>query len=269
MNGILCIQINSVTGNKEYNFQKVERFLEENKNKKIDLTVLPEFFATNNDYTKYAEPSDGGAAINFLCKSAKKYNTNIIAGTVVRKKNDGLYNSSFAIDRRGEIIKIYDKIHLYNYFGGTEGERIRAGKETAVAEFDFAKVGMSVCFDIRYPEHFRKLIRQGAEIIVLPTAWLIPDNIYNNPVKLKSQREMWISMCRTRAFDNEVYFIVSNQTKSAAKTLSGLGCSMIIAPDGEILGKAESEECAIYAEADLNLLKKIRQEFPPEALLYE
>lgn len=263
MAGILNIQIKSLYADRETNLKKIEYFIEKNSDKKLDMVIMPEFFSTSIGYLECFEPEDGGETIKFISSLAKKYNTNIIAGSVVRQKADGrLYNTSFAINRAGEVVKTYDKVHLFNYMGGTEGQRITAGNEIAVVDFDFARVGMTICFDIRYPLFFNKLIKENVDMIVLPTAWLIPDAIYNNPETLKSAKDMWQAMCRTRAYDNQVYFIVSNQTKTTTKGFSGIGESMIISPAAEILQNAHDDECAIYSDIDLEIVDYYRKLFP-------
>lgn len=263
MAGILNIQIKSLYADRETNLKKIEYFIEKNSDKNLDMVIMSEFFSTSIGYLECYEPEDGGETIRFICSLAKKYNTNIIAGSTVRQKSDGLlYNTSFAINRAGEVVKTYDKVHLFNYFGGNEGQRITAGNDIAVVDFDFAKVGMAICYDIRYPLFFNKLIKKDVDMIVLPTAWLVPDNVYNNPETLKSAKEMWKAMCKTRAYDNQVYFVISNQTKSTTKGFSGIGESMIISPTAEILECAHDDECAIYSDIDIDLVKYYRKLFP-------
>ena len=200
-------------GSVEANLGKIEYYIKKNADKKLDLVVMPEFFATNIDYVNNAEPEDGGETIKFVQELAKKYNTNIIAGSVVREVNERLYNTTFAINRQGEVIETYDKVHLFNYMGGSEGERIEAGNDIKIANFDFAKVGMTICFDMRYPTYVREIVRKGAQIIVMPTAWLVQREIYDDEKLLDYAQDMFTAMCRTRAFDNMVYLVVSNQTK--------------------------------------------------------
>jgi len=262
MAGILNIQIKSLMGDKKTNLKKIEHHIKFNTDKKLDLVVMPEFFATNIDYVNHFENENGGETIEFIQELAKKYNTNIIAGSVVSKVNEKLYNTSFAIDRMGEIIAKYDKIHLYNYLGGTEGERITAGNEIKIAHFDFAKVGMAICFDARYPLHFKKLAKEGAQIIVLPTAWLVPKEVYEDEDSKKYAREMWIAMNRTRAYDNMVYYVVSNQTKSPDNTHYFLGGSAVISPTAQVLAYEEERECAIYTNIDISEVKYLKSIYP-------
>jgi nitrilase len=262
MAGILNIQIKSLMSDKEANLRKIEHYIKFNKDKKLDLVVMPEFFSTNIGYQSAPEDENGGDTIKFIQNLAKKYNTNIIAGSVVRKVGDKYYNTSFAIDRSGEIIAKYDKIHLFNYMGGTEGKFTTCGKDYVIAHFDFAKVGMEICFDIRYPQMYRELVRKGAQIVVLPTAWLIPKELYQNEETRKYAQDMWISMNRTRAFDNMTYFIVSNQTKEVNDTWGAIGYSSIISPTAQVLECAEEKECAIYADIDIETVKCLKSMYP-------
>lgn len=260
MAGILCIQINSVLENKSKNLEKIETQLSKASNRKLDLVILPEFFSTSIAYQKEPEPENGGETIKKICELAKKYNTNIIAGTVVRKVGEKYFNTSFAINREGDIVAKYDKIHLFNFMGGNEGAFISAGNEIVTVDFDFARVGMAICFDVRYPLHFNKLIKENVDIITLPTAWLVPSEVYKN--NLEYARDMWISMLRTRAYDNRVYFAVCNQTDMVNDDLYGIGTSMILSPTAEILAKIDDKEGSIYSEIEIENVDFMRQIFP-------
>lgn len=265
MTGILNIQLKSTVGNKDINLKKVEHFIKKYSDKKLDLVVLPEFFSTGVDFDFFLnnpEDSNGGETIEKICELAKTYNTNIIAGTIIEKTNDKLYNTSFAINRNGEIIEKYRKIHLFNYMGGTEGERITPGDKYVVAEFDFGKIGLAICFDMRYPQHFRKLAQMGAEIIVLPTAWVVPNEVYQDKEALKFAQDTWLAMNKTRAYDNLVYLVSSNQTGQVNNEFGGLGNSVIVSPTSQIIANAKEEQTAIYADIDLEIVKYYKSIYP-------
>ena len=118
MVGILNIQFKSTIGNKEINLKKVEHYIKKNSDKNLDLVVIPEFFSTgvhHESFLNFPEDENGGETIKTICELAKQYNTNIIAGTVIESCYGKLYNTSFAINRNGEIIEKYRKIHLFNY----------------------------------------------------------------------------------------------------------------------------------------------------------
>ncbi len=265
MAGILSIQMKPIIGKSEINLKKIKHFIKKNSDKKLDLVVMPEFFSTGIDHESFLNnPTDenGSDTIEYIKELAKEYNTNIVAGTVIEKSEDKLYNTSFVINRHGETLAKYRKIHLFNYMGGTEGERITPGDKEVVVELDFGKIGLGICFDIKYPLHYKKLAKLGADIIVLPTAWAIPNDIYNNTETLKYAQEMWIAMNRTRAYDNLVYVISSNQTKQSNENVSCIGTSLIISPTAEILANAKNDESAIWADLDLETVKYFRQIYP-------
>jgi predicted amidohydrolase len=127
MAGILNIQIKPTIGDKEINLKKVEHFMKKHSDKKLDLVVFPEFFSTGVNgkaFDEVPEDENGGETIARVKELAKKFNTNIVAGSVIERVGDKSYNTCFVIDRKGEVVGKYRKIHLYNYMGGTEGEHV-------------------------------------------------------------------------------------------------------------------------------------------------
>lgn len=265
MVGILDIQFNPVIGDKQANLKTVENFIAKNSDKRLDLVVIPEFFSTgisHDAFEKFPEDANGGETIAYLSELAKKYKTNIVCGTVIEKNGNNFYNTCFVLNRQGEIVCKYSKIHLFNYTGGNEGELITPGDKAVVANLDFGKVGLSVCFDMRYPLLIRKLAQMGAQIVVLPTAWVIPNKIYNNDKSKRFERDIWLAMNRTRAYDNMVYVVVSNETGKANENVSSLGSSLIISPKGEILADAKDEQTALYFDVDLDVLEKMKLQYP-------
>lgn len=265
MAGILNIQFNPTISEKESNLKKIERYISDNSDKTIDLVVLPEFFSTGIDHDSFINsPEDefGGETIKFVSELAKKYNTNIVAGSVIEKVNDKLYNTSFVINRDGKIVTKYRKIHLFNYMGGTEGDRITAGNKIVAVDLDFGKIGLGICYDIRYPLHYKELAKSGVDIIVLPTAWVVSNEIYNDKSALENAQDVWISMNRTRAFDNLVYVVSCNQVGTCNERVSCIGKSLIVAPTAQILSDAENKQGGFYADVDLNVVKLYKQIYP-------
>ncbi len=265
MIGILNIQFKPIIGDKNANLKIVEKFIDDNSDKKLDLVILPEFFSTgvsHEDFVNSPEDINGGFVISFISDLAKKYKTNIVAGTVIESDNGKLYNTSFVLDRNGSIIGKYRKIHLYNYMGGTEGERITPGNELKVVDFDFGKVGIGVCYDIRYPLHYKNLVKEGAQLIVLPTAWIVPNEIYDNKESLEYTKDMWIALNRTRAFDNMVYTISSNQCGKVNDNISALGSSVVISPTAEVLACADDDNSALYVQLELGIVDYLKSIYP-------
>ena len=265
MTGILCLQYNPKIGDKEFNLNKVEEFILQNSDKKLDLVVLPEFFSTgidHNSFLNFPENEQGGKTIEKIKEIAKKFNTNIVAGSVIEKSENKLYNTSFVVNRTAETVVKYRKIHLFNYNGGTEGQRITAGNEPVVVELDFGTIGLNICYDFRYPLMLKNLAKKGAEILVCPTAWCIPNFKYENSDALKQEQDIWESLNKIRAYDNLVYVVSSNQVGRVNERVSNLGCSMIVSPDCEVLANANNEECAIYSQINLKKVRQYKKEYP-------
>ena len=255
---VISIQICPKIGYRERNLNKVKEIIEKNLHLNPDLIVLPEFFNTgvsSVEFKKLAERDDDSPTIKFLAEIAKEHNTYILAGSIVEKDGDKLYNTSRLLDRRGETIAKYRKIHLFDSFGGTEHEYISYGKDYTVAQTDFGKIGLATCFDIRFPLHFTELIKRGAEIIILPAAWVKPHE------KLAMGTENWKVLNRARAVDNISYFISSGLCGKIDSTKGLSGHSMIVDPAGKVLADAGEDEGIASAILDMNIVREMRSQF--------
>ena len=251
---ILGVQTNPEVGNKVVNLDKVKTLVEENSWFKPDLVVLSEVFncGVGHEYFhSLAEEIPNGATTEFLSALAKKISTNIVGGSYIEKCPDGKYrNASVIFDRAGNIIGKYHKIHMFSYYGSKEKNYITSGSSCHVINTDIGKIGLSICYDIRFPELYRSLTFAGAEIIVCPAAWPYP------------RLEHWMTLNKARAIENLVYFVSVNQVGKVTHSRSNLGHSMIISPWGEVIASVGSYEGVMMAEIDLDLINKIRDEFP-------
>jgi len=251
---ILGIQVQPEMGNKKANLEKARKYIEDYAWFKPDLVVLPEVFNTGVDHTslqKMAEPIPGGPTTDLMTELAIKYKTNIIAGSFVEKLPDENYkNVSLAISRQGEIIGKYNKIHLFNYHGSEESKFVSAGNKPEIVETDIGKIGLTICFDVRFPELYRSLTYAGAEIIVNVAAFPYP------------KYDHWVTLNKARAIENLVYMIVVNQCGKVNIKRQNLGMSMVISPWGDVIASAGTDEGVMMAEIDTDYLKKVRKEFP-------
>lgn len=248
---ILGLQIHSEINNKVANFQKVASMLRENADFKPDLVVLPETFNAGYDcesFRQNAEMIPAGETSMFLSSSAEKYNTNI-TGSFIEKCPDGNFRNALPMfDRTGAIVAKYHKIHLFSSQDSKENTYLTTGDRRVIAELDFAKVGMSVCYDIRFCEIYRKMALDGAEIMICSAAWPYP------------KLDHWITLNKARAIENQCFVVAVNQ---AGKNVFGkldLGQSMVINPWGEIVASAGTQEGVVKAEIDLDMVKNIREE---------
>lgn len=265
---IMCVQIDSMNNDKMTNIKKVEKLIEGNIQPFQDLIIMPEFFNSGigaDCFKKYAELVDSNETFEYFSKIAKKYNTYILLGSLIEKEQVNgewkQYNTSILIDRNGNLIAKYRKIHLFNSMGGCEHQYTTAGDETVVVETDFGKIGLAVCFDMKYPQHFSELISKGAEIITLPTAWCIPVQ------SREESTESWVLLNRAKAIDNLVYLISSNTCENKFPDCGTVGNSMITAPNGKILAQAGEEEGVIFAQIDMEYLRGLRKNFDMEGLV--
>ncbi len=248
---ILGLQINAAVDDKVKNYQKVSALLKENEGLCPDLVVLPETFNSGYDYhvfQKSAEIIPADTTSMFLSGYAEKYHTNM-TGSFIEKCPDGLYRNSLPVfDRTGLLVEKYQKIHLFSSQGSKESEYLSSGSRIVVVNLDFAKVGLSVCYDIRFAEIYRKMALMGAEIIVCSAAWPYP------------KYDHWITLNKARAIENQCFVVAVNQCGKNASGNIDLGQSMVINPWGEIVASAGSEDGVVAAEIDLDEVTKIREE---------
>ena len=165
---------------------------------------------------------------------------------LLKKKTDGTYaNTCVVIDRKGELICTYEKNHLFSYYGCAEGDYITAGKNPVLVDIEGVKIGLSICYDIRFPEIYRAYRKAGSDIIVNMAAWGADKKI------------PWDSMTTSRAVENQTYFVALTQT-GKLRNGANLGHSMIIDYKGEILSEINKTEGGIYATIDLNEMYDFR-----------
>lgn len=261
--GILSVQFNPILGDKDANFEKIEEIIHQHSEDNLDLVVLPEFFSTgicDKEFITSPEDENGGEIIKKLQETAQRYNTNIVAGSVIELSKGKRYNTCFVINRQGEIVGKYRKIHLYNFAGGNEDKYLTAGDEVVVVDLDFAKVGISLCFDIKFPLLYKKLIQKGAEIIVSPSAW---STLSAFSEKVKSDFiKTWQSMNICRAAETLTYFITANLVGKAEYNVISVGNSMICDPLGTVVAGCDTYESGVFAEIDLSIVRDFKRLYP-------
>lgn len=234
----------SVIGELDLNIDTVKNLLTANieKYEGADFVFLPEVWTTGwytPDFIKTAEALEDSKAVRMLSDTAKKYNVNIIGGSFIRKDGDICYNSCPVINRNGEIIAVYDKNHLFSYYGDNEGAYITKGASPVLVELDGVKIGLTICFDIRFPEIYRAYRKAGADILVNMAAWG------------KTKKIPWDTMTASRAVENQTYMVALTQTGLLPDGKENLGHSMIIDYQGNIMDQIEEIEGGVYAEVNL------------------
>lgn len=248
---LLAIQLSSIIGKKNENIEKTKILLEESlSNFNADFVFLPEVWTSGwhcPSFPECAENIELAQSISMLKEVAKKYKTNIIGGSIIEKKLTGkLTNTCPVINRDGELVCTYEKNHLYSYYGCAEGDYIKAGASPVMVTLDGINIGLSICYDIRFPELYRAYRKAGADIMVNMAAWGANKKI------------PWDSMTTSRAVENQTYFVALTQTGKVIGD-SNLGHSMIISYDGEILSEINKIEGGFYSTIDLSEMYEFRE----------
>lgn len=243
------------------NLKTMSGFVEQASIAGCQLVLLPENFAimaSEADKIRQAEAIGSGPIQDAISNFAAKNNIWIIAGTVPIKSErpDKIYAASLVYDNTGEMVCRYDKIHLYDVCVSDEEKYVEsnmviAGNTPKVCRTPFATIGLSVCYDLRFPELFRTYIAAGVDIISMPAAF-----IYN------TGRYHWHVLNRARAIENQVYLLAANQEGWHPENRQTYGHSMIVNPWGEVIAEQQSQPGVIIAELDLDEMHKIRQRFP-------
>ncbi len=258
---VSALQFTAVDGEKKDTFRKVSNLLDVAGERGSDLVVLPEVwtglsYSGTDVYKETAEPVPGPTT-EFLVEKAKKFGMYIVGS--IYEKRDGLYfNSAPFIDPDGEIIGRYDKTHLFDAPSRTdirggiiESSKIEAGSELPVFETPIGHIGLSVCSDLRFPEVYRVMGVNGAQIIICASAFISP------------RFDHWEFFLRARAAENQCFVIASGQYGIEPKSGIGfVGRSMVVDPWGVVLATASDEECCVSTQIDLSFIDEIRRRYP-------
>ena len=253
----LC-QMN-VIDNKEENIKTASLMIDESVSKNADFIVLPEMFNcpySNDKFIEYGEEEKSSYTLNKISLLAKKNNIYILAGSIPEKENGKLYNTSYLFDKEGNIIAKHRKMHLFDIdvkgkITFKESDVLTAGDSFTIAETDFGKIGIGICYDIRFPELARVMVENGALILFYPGAF----NMTTGPAH-------WELLFRSRALDNQVFCVGVAPALNKDASYHSFGHSIIASPWGEIIAEASEKENLILCEIDLDEIKKVREELP-------
>ncbi|MDG5473081.1 carbon-nitrogen family hydrolase [Jeotgalibacillus sp. ET6] len=243
------LQMDIAFGEPEINRQHVETHFKKLENQQYDLIMLPELWTTGYDLSRLEEIGDLEAkeSISFLQRLAVRYSVNIIGGSVANRKKDSVYNTLIVVNHQGELVHLYDKLHLFKLMD--EHKFLSAGKDTPSFTLNNIHFGGFICYDIRFPEWIRKPVLDGAEVIAVVAEW--PE----------ARTDHWVTLLRARAIENQSYVFACNRVGQDPNNSFG-GNSLIIDPWGEIIVQGSSSEELITAHVDLSLVKQTRLKIP-------
>lgn len=250
----------SISNHVEENVEKAVALIKEAHQSHPDVIILPENFhmmGTRQEFFEKAETIDG-PTLTRLKNLAKELNTYIVAGTMKLRNQDGdkLQNTSCVINPEGRIQDIYNKIHTFNaQVGGRtyEGRKVEeAGNDIVVTMIKGVPVGLSVCFDIRFPEMHRILALKGAKVILVPAIFM-----------LHTGKDHWEVLLRARAIENQVYMVAPAAYGPFPPNGDwSYGRSMVVDPWGLVISQSPDRECVMTTDLDLHWIDEVREKVP-------
>ncbi len=250
---VLLVQNSTIIGNKKATFENIHSLLLPYSDEKIDFIILPEVWSIGwycSNFPKEAETLDNSESIAQLKDIALGYNANVIGGSIILKRGNTCTNTCPVISAKGHLVTTYDKMHLFSHKGSEENKYITTGNELKILNYKGTKIGLSICYDIRFPEIYREYSKHGVEIFVNMAAWS------------NKKPEHWEIMHRARAIENQCHMITVDQTGKITDKEYNLGNSMIINPWGDIEASLHAEESCLLYEINTDKVKELRENFP-------
>lgn len=245
---------------RDENLAKAEDLLSVAAGEGADLAVLPEMFAipyATELMLKYREPLDGETAA-LLKRAAAANHIDILGGTFPEAREDGrCHNTALYVDRNGEVQGVYRKTHLFDVdFKGVhfrESEAVAPGDTVTVVNSEFGRIGIAVCFDLRFPGLFRRLAAAGAWLVLVPAVFTVATG-----------QAHWELLARSRALDNQLFVCGCQGASAPGSAFDPWGHSLVVDPWGSVIAGAERGEAIIYAEIDREVVEWTRKSLPLE-----
>jgi deaminated glutathione amidase len=256
---VACVQLTS-RADKGANLERTEALVARAAATGAELVVLPEKWNGIGDAETLeglAEPLDGGESVEAMAGWARRHGIVLVGGSITERREgrDKLSNTSLVFDPDGELVAAYRKIHLFDVdVGGLryrESDAEEPGEEPVVARGADWPIGLTVCYDLRFPELFRILALEGAELITVPANFT-----------LYTGKDHWQVLLRARAIENQLYVVAAAQVGETIRGRPSFGRSAIVDAWGIVLAQAPDEETVISAELDRARLEGVRRSLP-------
>jgi deaminated glutathione amidase len=256
---VACVQMTSRC-DKAANLERAEALVARAASTGADIVVLPEkwnLIGGADDYRASAELLAGGESVEAMARWARTLGVTLVGGSITERRHghDRCSNTSCVFDADGELVAVYRKIHLFDVeVGGhvyRESEAEEPGTEPVVAQAEDWCVGLTVCYDVRFPELYRILALEGAELATVPAHFTTPTG-----------RDHWHVLLRARAIENQLYVAAAGQVGETIPGKPAYGRSLVVDPWGTVLAQAPDEETVVVAEIDKTRLRDIRAKLP-------
>jgi len=254
---IALVQMN-VTLDKETNVHKAEEMIGKAAKLGAEIIVLPEMFSTpydNSYFPDFAEKCPGPTT-NRLSEAARKHQIYLIGGSIPELDQEKIFNTSFIFDKNGNIIGRHRKMHLFdinveNGIRFMESDTLSPGNNVTVCDTEYGKIGIAICFDMRFPELLRLMTDEGAEMVFIPAAF----NMTTGPAH-------WRLTARMRAVDNQMFLCLASPARNTESSYVAYGHSLVCNPWGEVIAELEENEDVLITEIELEEVHKIREQLP-------
>src|SRR6266567_8619169 len=256
---VAAVQMTS-SADKSANLEQAERLVTQAAATGADVVVLPEKWNAIGDAAVYhatAESIEGGESVAAMSEWARTHGITLVGGSITERREgrEKLSNTSLVFDPDGELVGLYRKIHLFDVeVGGhvyRESEAEEAGDEPVVVHGEGWPIGLTICYDVRFPELYRILALEGAELVTVPSHFTTPTG-----------KDHWHVLLRARAVENQLYVAAAAQVGETLPGKLAYGRSLIVDPWGIVLAQAADEESVIAAELDRAHLDDIRAKLP-------
>jgi len=239
-----AIQFNIALGEVARNQARVEQALARVAKQDVQLAVLPEMWSAGYDYKRLAaHAAETPRVIEALCRQAQALQM-VVVGSLPELDKDKIYNTAYIIDR-GELVARYRKLHMFSTMG--EDRFLSPGDRSLVVSTSVGRLGVAICYDLRFPELFRKMALEGAEVICLPAEWPKP------------RQEHWRTLLRARAMENQLFVVAANCCGIQGK-LDFFGMSLLLSARGEVLAEGGETDTELVATFDYQELVDYRSQ---------
>ena len=241
----------------ERNLAVAGRLMEKAAQAGARLLVLPEVFNRRGESARVREQAEGldGPTLSWAAGQARLHGVWLVAGSIAEQAGERCHNTSCVFSPQGERVAVYRKIHLFDVdipgAVAQESANVTPGSELVVTPVEGHGLGLTVCYDLRFPELYRRLTLLGAQIITVPSAFTE-----------RTGRDHWEVLLRARAIENQVFVLAPNQFGTTPGTPTSYGRSMIIDPWGTVLAQAGDQESLILADLDFTRQDEIRTRLP-------
>jgi predicted amidohydrolase len=257
----LAAAIQMTAGNdKPANLERAERLVRVGAGRGANLVALPEVFNWRGKRAEQAAAAEtlDGESLSLMSRIARELKIHIVAGSITEHAADSArsYNTSVMLGPDGARIAVYRKIHLFDVdlpgrVTVRESDSKLGGADVVCAETSLGAIGLSICYDLRFPELYRRLAFAGARILMVPSAFTFPTG-----------EAHWEPLVRARAIENQAYVIAPAQFGPNVYGYSDYGNSMIVDPWGRVLARAADQEGVVVAPVDLEYQDRVRSELP-------